>query len=176
MLESRGLFLSDWHGSLVASRVFMEAISVGSVPALIPVFGSGHMQISRGTRLRREHCGFGAHGPPLPPSGEPRSPKPADKLPSAYPVIGKRVSLSLRRGPRATGFHTEIELFVCSFILEGIFLTSFWSPYLYDTLQGPAVPARLGPPQAHARAPPNSDVSVTVLALWRQQFLSGAKT
>ncbi|KAF3820638.1 hypothetical protein GH733_005183 [Mirounga leonina] len=40
VLESRGLFLSDWHGSLVASRVFMEAISVGGVPALILDFGS----------------------------------------------------------------------------------------------------------------------------------------
>lgn len=46
VLESRGLFLSDWHGSLVASGVFMEAISVGRVPALIPVLGSGRMQIS----------------------------------------------------------------------------------------------------------------------------------
>lgn len=133
-----------------------------------------------------EHCGFSAQGsslpPPtsLPPSGEePCSPKIAHKLPSACPVIGERISLPLRQVPCTTRFHIEIEFFVFGFISEGIFLTSLRRPYLYghrDTLPRSAVPAGLGLASAQARALPNSDVSVTVLVLWRLQFLSGVKT
>lgn len=126
------------------------------------------------------HRGPPSLPPSLPPSGEePCSPKIAHKLPSACPVIGERTSLPLRQVRCTTRFHLEIEFSVFGFISEGIFLTSLRRPYLYghrDTLPRSAVPAGLGLASAQARALPNGDVSVTVLVLWRLQFLSGAKT
>lgn len=148
MLESRGLFLSDWHGSPVASRVFMEAISIGSSPlphgALSPgrVHVSGHGQSCCVGRTVASACRS-------PPSGEAWSPKIADTLPSACSAICARVSPSLRRLSWTNGRCTWNRIFHFWLPLGGHFLNRFTETLIVaaprNSLRRPAVPGGSSP-------------------------------
>ena len=113
VLESRGLFLSDQHGSLVASWVFMEAISAGRPPVPHPIPLALVTCRSKVTAwLLCWGCPWAQHMGTLL-YLQRIFPKIADTLPGTCPAIQKRVAPSLRRRPQAAGFHT-FEFSICS--------------------------------------------------------------
>lgn len=92
MLESRGLFLSDWRGSPAASRVFTEAISAGGSPGAPRAFGPRHVQLP--SDVPRPSAG--APAPRRPPSAA----TPAPKAPDSQPALGLPALSSASKCPR----------------------------------------------------------------------------